>query len=88
MLQGYTCMFQVYVLNVSSISDVCCNSFIWMLHIHACCNLSFKCFIRMLQVFHLDVAKVNLDVVYTCMLQSVCFKYFIHMLQVFHLDIT
>jgi hypothetical protein len=42
---GYARMFQVYVPNVSSVSDVCC-----------------KC-------FHLDVAKVNLDAVYTCMLQ-------------------
>jgi hypothetical protein len=28
---GYTRMFQVYVLNVSSASDVCCKYFIWML---------------------------------------------------------
>jgi hypothetical protein len=38
----YTCMFQVYVPNASSVSDVCCKCFIWMLqnyirmlHIHA-----------------------------------------------------
>jgi hypothetical protein len=37
---GYTCMFQLYVLSV------------------------FICFIRMLQVFNLDVAKVCLDVAY------------------------
>jgi hypothetical protein len=29
----------------------------------------FVCFRCMLQVFHLDVAKVDLDVTYTCMLQ-------------------
>jgi hypothetical protein len=43
---GYTCMFQVYVANVLSVSDVCC-----------------KC-------FHLDVAKVDLDVAYTCTLEA------------------
>jgi hypothetical protein len=29
---GYTPMMQMYVLNVSPISDVCCKCFIWMLH--------------------------------------------------------
>jgi hypothetical protein len=47
--------------------------------IHVC----FKCFIcsrRLLQVFYLNVAKVVLDVVYTCMLQAyVSFRCFIHM---------
>jgi hypothetical protein len=28
---GYIRMFQVYVLNVSSVSDVCSTCFIWML---------------------------------------------------------
>jgi hypothetical protein len=28
---GYTRMLQMYVLNVSSVSDVCCKFFIWML---------------------------------------------------------
>jgi hypothetical protein len=28
---GYTRMFRVYVLNVSSVSDVCCKCFIWIL---------------------------------------------------------
>ena len=27
----YTRMFQVYVLNVSSVSVICCKCFIWML---------------------------------------------------------
>jgi len=63
---SYTRMFQMYVPNLSSISDVCC-----------------KC-------FHLDVAKVDLDVAYKCMLQAyvscvsgvsyVCCKCFIWML--------
>jgi hypothetical protein len=52
----------------------------------------------MLQVFYLDVTKVDLDVAYTCMLQAyvssvlgisyVCCKCFIWMLQVFHLDVA
>jgi hypothetical protein len=28
---GYTRMFQVYVANVSSVSDIYCKCFIWML---------------------------------------------------------
>jgi hypothetical protein len=28
----FTHMLQVYVSNVSSVSDVCCKRFIWMLH--------------------------------------------------------
>jgi hypothetical protein len=62
---GYTRMFQVYVLNVSS-SDVCCK------------------------YFYLDVAKVDLDVAYTSMLQvyfSNGLRCFIHLLQAFHLDV-
>jgi hypothetical protein len=46
-------------------------------------NVSYV-FIRMLQLFYLDIAKVGLDVAYTCMLQAydssvlgVCCKYFI-----------
>jgi hypothetical protein len=49
---------QVYVLNVSSISDVYCKCFIWMLqkyiwmlHIHACCK-------RVFHVFYTSVASV------------------------------
>jgi hypothetical protein len=45
----------------------------------------------MFQVFHLDVAKVDLDVAYTCMLHGYvfeCFRCFICVLQVFHLDIA
>jgi len=44
----------------------------------------------MLQVFYLDVVKVDLDVAYTCMLQAYVFKCFSSVsyvcLQVFHLD--
>jgi hypothetical protein len=45
----------------------------------------------MLQVFHLDVIKVDLDVAYTCMLQmyvSSVLGVFICMLQVFYLDVA
>jgi hypothetical protein len=64
-------------------------------------NVCSKCFInfrRTLQVFYLDVAKVDLDVAYTCILQAyvssvlgisdVCCKCFIWMLQVFPLDVA
>jgi hypothetical protein len=41
--------------------------------------------------FHLDVAKVDLDVAYTCMLQmyfSSGFRCFKHLLEVFYLDVA
>jgi len=37
------------------------------------CSDCFICFRRMLHVFHLEVAKVDLDVSYICMVVSVCF---------------
>jgi hypothetical protein len=45
----------------------------------------------MLQMLHLDVAKVDLNVAYTCMLQayvSSVFSCFKRMFQVFHLDVA
>ena len=56
---GCTCMFQVYVPNVSSVfSDVCLQVFhLDVAYVFA--NVSIV-FIRMLQVFHLDVSKVDL----------------------------
>jgi hypothetical protein len=58
----------------------------------------FKCFSYfrcMFQVFHLNVAKVDMDVAYTCMLQKyvssvscVCCKCFIWMLHVFYNSYT
>jgi hypothetical protein len=42
----------------------------------------FRCFIYILQMFHLDVAKVDLNVVYVAMAIHVCFK---RIFQVFHL---
>jgi hypothetical protein len=50
-----------------------------MLHV---ANVSFKCFIGTLQVFHVDVAKVDRDVAHVAMAIHVCFKY---MLLMFHL---
>jgi hypothetical protein len=43
-------------------------------HIVMTIHVCFRCFIcsrRMLQVFCLDVVKIDLDVAYTCMLQAV-----------------
>jgi hypothetical protein len=45
----------------------------------------------MLQMFHLDVLKVDLDVAHVAMAIHACFKCFIrfrHMLQMFHFDIS
>jgi hypothetical protein len=42
----------------------------------------FRCFIYILQIFHLDVAKVDLNVAYVAMAIHVCFK---RIFQVFHL---
>jgi hypothetical protein len=39
-------------------------------------SICFKCFIRMLQVFHLDVAKVDLDVAYVLQWLHARFKFF------------
>jgi len=67
---GYTHMFQTYVLSVSDASHLlCCKCFIWILQSGSrCCiymhvymhvaSVCFKCFIRLLQVFYLDVAYV------------------------------
>jgi ABC-type siderophore export system fused ATPase/permease subunit len=77
---GHTRMFQVYVLNVSSVLDVCCKCFIWMLQIemlHIYASVS-GVFIRMLQVFHLDV----------CNGYTRVFKYFLGILQVFQTHVA
>jgi hypothetical protein len=80
-------MLQAYV---SSVSDVCFKCFICMFHILLwlytyVSSICFKCFSRfrrMLQVFHLDVAKVDLDIACVAMAIHACFK---HIFQVFHL---
>jgi hypothetical protein len=63
-------MLQVFHLDVAYVSYICCKCFIWMLHmfsIHTCfpgisdvCCKCFNCFRCMLQVFHLNVVKVDL----------------------------
>jgi hypothetical protein len=83
-------MLQAYISSVSCVSDVCFKCFIWILHmlqwlythVLSICFKCFICFRLMLQVFHLDVAKVDLDIAYVAMTIHACFK---HMFQVFHL---
>ena len=52
-----------------------------LLYVINVCFSSFRCFRVTLQVFHMDVAKVDQDVAYVAMVihvcLSVCFKYFI-----------
>jgi hypothetical protein len=52
------------------------------MHVSSVCFKCFTCFRLILQVFYLDVAKVDLDVVYVAMTIHACFK---RMFQVFHL---
>ena len=59
-------------------------------YVSSVCSNSFICFRRMLQVFHQDIAKVDLNVAYTYMLQayvSSVFSCFKRIFQVFHLDV-
>jgi len=56
-------------------------------YVSSVCSDCFICFRHMLQVFHLDVAKVDLDAVYICMVASVCLR-FKHMFLLFHLDVV
>jgi hypothetical protein len=60
-------------------------------YVSSVCFECFRCFRLMLQVFHLNVTKIDLDVAYVVMAIHACFKCFIHfrrMLQVFHLDVS
>jgi len=74
-------MLQVYVLNVSAISNVCCKCFIWILpmlqwlymYVTNVCSKCFTYFIPMLQMFHLDVAYVS----------DICCKYLFKMFHLF-----
>ena len=52
------------------------------MHVLNACTKCFRCFIRMLQAFYLNVAKLDLDVAYVAMTIHACFK---RMFQVFHL---
>jgi hypothetical protein len=80
-------MLQLFHLDCKSRSGCC----IYM-HVASVCYKCFMCFIRTLQVFHLDVAYVCNDFqVFPRCFASVsdvcckCFSCFRHMLQVFHL---
>ena len=47
------------------------------------CFKCFRCFIGMLQVFHMDVAKVDRDVAYGASVLEACCKCFRGILQAF-----
>jgi hypothetical protein len=51
-------------------------------HVVSVCFKYFSCFRGMLQVFHMDVAKIDQDVTYVAMIIHVCFCFIINMLQV------
>jgi hypothetical protein len=53
-------------------------------YVASVCFKCFRCVIRMLQVFHLDVTKVDRDVTYVASISEVCCKYLFPM---FH-DVT
>jgi hypothetical protein len=79
---GYTCILQLYVSNVSAISNnivsvlscICCTGYTCMLQVYAS-NVS-AIFKRMLQVFYLDVIFVALAI-------YVCYKCMFQMFQLF-----
>jgi hypothetical protein len=78
-------MLQAYVSSVSGTSDIYFMGFhlnvvkyIWMLHNMHVASVYFKCFIHKLQVFHLNVAKVDLDV-------ANVFNGYTHVFQVFYM---
>ena len=61
----------------------------WLyVYVSSVCSNCFICFRRILQVFYVDVARVDLDVAYTCMLQAYVSKCFKRILQVFYLDVA
>jgi hypothetical protein len=51
--------------------------------LQALCFKCFRCFIGMLQVFHMDVAKVDRDVAYVAMVVDVCCKLLLLMFHLF-----
>jgi hypothetical protein len=65
------------------------------MNVSSVCFKGFICFIRISQVFHIDVAKVDFDVHVFAMAIHVCYKcmfkyfiFFIRMLLVFYLDVV
>ena len=73
-------MLQEFAQNVSSVLEVCCKCFIWMLHIHASCK-------HMFQVFHTYVAVVSSG---CCVYLNgyTCFQVFSGVLQVFQIYVA
>ena len=57
----FKCMFYVFQTYVLSVSSGCCKSrsgcYMYM-HVASVCFKCLRCFIRMLQVFYLDVAYI------------------------------
>jgi hypothetical protein len=71
-------ILQAYVSSVLSRCCIYCYGYTYMFHM----------FRLMLQIFHLDIAKVYLDVEYVAIAIHACCKCFIwRMLQIFHLDV-
>ena len=84
----FKCMFQMFHLfqtYVASVLSRCCKSrsgCCIYVHVASVCFKCFTCFIGMLQVFYIDVAKVDRDVAHVAMAIHVCFKC---RFQIFHL---
>jgi hypothetical protein len=98
-------MLQTYVSGVLDVSKVCCKCFVSVkvdrdvshvaMAMHVCFKSMFQMFRICCKCFNLDVAKVDLDVAYICMLQtyvsSVLYTYckcFIWMLHMFVMVFT
>ena len=78
----FNCMFQLFLLflaYVASVSSGCCKS---RSECCICMHVASVCFRGVLQVFHIDVAKVDRDVAHVAMAIHVCFKC---MFRMFHL---
>jgi hypothetical protein len=88
-------VFQIFQRYVASVLYQCSKSRSGRC---TCCNGVFKCTSKMFHLFqtyvvsvHLDVAKVDLDIAYTCMLQVYVlsvFSCFVCMSQVFYLNVA
>jgi hypothetical protein len=52
-------------------------------HVANLCFKCFRCFIGMLQVFHMDIAKVDQDVAYVAMVIHICCKLMFSMFYLF-----
>jgi energy-converting hydrogenase Eha subunit C len=79
-------VLQVYVSNVSAVSNVYCKLDVAYVAkaIHICC----KCVFQMFQVFHLDVACFHLDVAYVAVAIHVCSKCIFQMFYLFQMYVA